>query len=155
MEMIDMMILAGTHMHHAAGAWPIMAVVGVLLLAGLCAAIVLLTRRTSGLPSPTGQAGGTYGVGHDVAPSDFGGPVAAPSPETSDHAEDDYDFDARILAMLQQKGEPMPQAEIAANLGMNVDSLASWLAGMERREMLRRTWDPARATYVVHVPAES
>lgn len=148
-----MIIVAESHMHHAAGTWPVMAAVGLLLLAGLCTAILLLRRRTSGLPSPTGQGGGTYGVGHEAPPSDFSGPVATRSPETSDHAEDEYDFDAKILAMLGQKGEPMLQSEIAANLGMREDDLATWIAGMERREMIRRRWEPGRSSYVVQLIA--
>jgi hypothetical protein len=55
--------------------------------------------------------------------------------------------------MLRQKGEPMPQPEIAANLGMAPDALGSWLASMERREMLRRTWNPQQSTYLYGPPA--
>ena len=146
-----MMILAESHMHHAAGTWPVVAAMGLLLLAGLCAAILLLRRRAPGLPAPTGQGGGTYGVGHEAPSSYFGGPVAAPNPETPDHAEDDCDFDAKILAMLGQKGEPMLQSEIAANLGWAEKDLAKWLVSMERREMIRRRWERGRSSYVVEL----
>jgi len=67
--------------------------------------------------------------------------------------EDEYDFDARILTMLSQKGDPMLQSELAANLGMQEELLAWWLASMERREMIRRTWDRTRSTYVIHLVA--
>lgn len=150
-----MMVLDGSHMHHVAGAWPVLAAVGLFLLAGLCASILLLRRRTSGLPSPRSQDDGTSGGGHEAPPSDFSGPVAAPGCETSDYAEDDYDFDAKVLAMLKQKGEPMRQSEMAESLAMDLDELGSWLASMEQREMLRRTWDPAQSVYVVHLPVQA
>ncbi len=66
-----------------------------------------------------------------------------------EHAEDEYD--AKILAMLGQKGEPMAQTEIAANLGMDPVALGTWLAGMERHERLGRTWNAEQSTYVVHL----
>ncbi len=153
-----MMVLDGSHVHHAAGAWPVLAAGGLFLLAGLCAAILLLRRRTSGLASPTGQ-GGPCGVGHEAPLSGFDACVATRRPETADHAEDDYDsqydFDAKILAMLSQKGEPMRQSEIAENLGMDLEELGSWLAGMEQRDMLRRAWDPAQSVYVVHLSVQT
>jgi len=119
-----MMILAGMHMHHAAGGWPIWIGIGVFLLVIACVAVALLARR----------------------------PGIADAPDTEVDADV---LDARILEMLRQKGEPMPQTEIAANLGMDPVSLGTWLAGMERRERLGRTWDAEQSTYVVHLRDEA
>lgn len=139
-----MMLLAGMHMHHAAGGWPIWIGIGVLLLVVACVAVALLARR----PAIEGAGGriGSY--------ANYGGSATgiADAPETE--AEADV-LDARILGMLRQKGEPMPQTEIAAILGMDPVALGSWLAGMERRERLGRTWNTEQATYVVHLRDEA
>ena len=136
-----MMILAGMHMHHAAGGWPIWIGIGMVLLVVACAAVALLARR----PVVQG-AGGRFGPYASYAGG--GGSVTAHGGDT----ETDNDaLDTRILEMLRQKGEPMPQTEIAANLGMDPVALGSWLAGMERRERLGRTWNAEQATYVVHL----
>jgi hypothetical protein len=144
-ETIAMMILAGMHMHHAAGGWPIWIGVGVLLLVIACAAVVLLARRPA-----VQAAGGRFGP----HASYLGGGGSATADNLDTETDDDA-LDARILEMLRQKGEPMPQAEIAANLGMDLDVLGSWLAGMERRERLGRTWDAEQSTYVVHLRDEA
>ena len=140
-----MMILAGMHMHHAAGGWPIWIGIGALLLVVACVAVALLARR----PAIDGAGGriGSY--------ANYGGGSAtgiADAPDTE--AEADV-LDARILEMLRQKGEPMGQTEIAANLDMDPVALGSWLAGMERRERLGRTWNAEQSTYVVHLRDEA
>jgi hypothetical protein len=129
-----MMFLAENHIRHAFGTWPGIAILGVLLVVGLCVAIFLLTRRATKFASPTG-------------------PREAMNSEQSSIAECGGDFDARILAMLSQKGEPIPQAEIAENLRCTEEELAKWLASMERRELIRRSWEATRSTYVVHLAA--
>jgi hypothetical protein len=139
-------------MHRAVGGWPIFLAVGALAVGVAVAAVVLLTRRpesaTEGAvsASPGGSPGICYS-GSDAATADIGLDPAV--------REDSAALDDRILGMLRQKGEPMPQGEVADNLGMAPDELGSWLAGMERREMLRRTWDPQRSTYLVHRPAQA
>ena len=140
-----MMILAGMHMHHAAGGWPIWIGIGVLLLVMVCVAVALLARRPA-IEGAGGRIGSyaNYGVGSVTGIANI--------PDTE--AEADV-LDARILEMLRQKGEPMPQTEIAANLGMDPVALGSWLAGMERRERLGRTWNAEQATYVVHLRDEA
>jgi len=136
-----MMILAGMHMHHAAGGWPIWIGVGALLLAAVCVAVALLARR------PAVEGAGAR-IGYHA---NCGGGSATEIADAPD-AETDADvLDASIIEMLRQKGEPMPQTEIAANLGMDPVALGSWLAGMERRECLGRTWNTEQATYVVHL----
>jgi len=146
-----MMILSGTHMHHAVGGEPIMVAVGVFVLVIACAAVVLLARQP---PSATKGAGAAGRFGPYAPYAGGSGSAMAGDIHDQEGPEDTGDLDAHILAMLRQKGEPMPQSEIAANLGMDLDALGSWLAGMERREMLRRTWDPAQSAYVVHLPAK-
>lgn len=133
-------------MHHAVGAWPIFVALGALAVVIAFAAIVLLTRRPDSATEGTVPAsrGGTPGTCYSGSGSATAGSVHDPA-----IWEDCGALDDRILDMLRQKGEPMPQSEIAANLGINVEALGSWLAGMERREMLRRTWDSERGTYVV------
>ena len=140
-----MMILAGMHMHHAAGGWPIWIGVGVLLLVVACVAVALLARR----PAIEGAAGriGSY--------ANYGGGSATGIADAPGTEVDGDVLDARILEMLRQKGEPMPQTEIAANLGMDPVALGSWLAGMERHERLGRTWNAEQATYVVHLRNEA
>ena len=146
-----MMILAGMHMHHAVGGWPIMVAVGAFALVIACAAVVLLARR----PQSAAEGAGAAGRFGSYAPYPGGsGTAIAGDIHDQEGPEDTSEFDGRILDMLRQKGEPMPQGEVAANLGMDPDALGSWLAGMERREMLRRTWNPKYSTYMVHLPAE-
>jgi len=140
-----MMILAGMHMHHAAGGWPIGIGIGVLLLVVTCVAVAVLARRPA-----VQAAGGRIGSYANYGGGSVTGIADAPDTE----AEADV-LDARILEMLRQKGEPMPQTEIAANLGMDPVALGSWLAGMERRERLGRTWNAEQATYVVHLRDEA
>ena len=140
-----MMILAGMHMHHAAGGWPIWIGIGMVLLVVACAAVALLARR----PVVQG-AGGRLGPYANC----LGGGGSATADGLDTETDDDA-LDARILEMLRQKGEPMPQAEIAANLRMDSVSLGSWLAGMERRERLGRTWNAEQSTYVVHLRDEA
>ena len=146
-----MMILAGMHMHHAVGGWPIMVAVGVFALVIACAAVVLLARRPQSATVGVGAAGrfGPY------TPCPGGGFSMPGDVHDQNSSGETAEFDARILDMLRQKGEPMPQGEVAANLAMDLDALGSWLAGMERREMLRRTWNTEQSTYMVHLPAEA
>ena len=122
MATMAMMILAGTHMHHAVGGWPIMVAVGAFLLVIACAAIALLARRSQSATEGTGAAGrfGTY------APFPGGGSSISGGVHDQGGSGDTAEFDARILNMLRQKGEPMPQPEIAANLGMDLDAMGSW-----------------------------
>jgi hypothetical protein len=117
----------------------------VLLLVIACVAVALLARR------PAVQAAGCR---FGPYASYLGGGGSA-TEDSLDTETDDGALDARILEMLRQKGEPMPQAEIAANLGMDPVALGSWLAGMERRERLGRTWNAEQATYVVHLRNEA
>jgi len=140
-----MIILAGMHMHHAAGGWPIWIGIGVLLLVVACVTVALLARR----PAIEGAGGriGSY--------ANYGGGSAAGVADAPDTRADADVLDARIIEMVRQKGEPMPQTEIAANLGMDPVALGSWLAGMERRERLGRTWDAEQSTYVVHLRDEA
>jgi len=140
-----MILLAGMHMQHAAGGWPIWIGIGVLLLVVACAAVALLARR------PAVQAAGGC-LGPYACCLGGGGSATADGLDTE---TDDDALDARILEMLRQKGEPMRQAEIAANLGMDPVALGSWLAGMERRERLGRTWNAEQSTYVVHLRDEA
>ena len=147
-----MMILAGIHMHHAVGRWPIMVAVGVFVLVIACAAIVLLARRPQ---SATEGAGAASRFGPYAPYAGGSGSAIAGDLHDQQSSEDTGELDARILDMLRQKGKPTPQGEVAANLGMAPDALGSWLAGMERREMLRRTWNPEQSTYMVHLPAEA
>jgi len=146
-----MMVLAGFHGHHAFAAWPIMVAVGVVLVVA-CAAIALLARRPQSAVQGVSDPGRFGSYATDPRST---GPSMPEEVHDQEGSRDTHSLDAKILAMLRQKGEPMPQSEIEANLGIQADSLGPWLAGMERRAMLRRTWNPARATYVVHVPAES
>jgi len=143
-----MMVLAGMHMRHAAGAWPIVVIVGMFVLVVACVAIAVLARRRSPVTEGSGAAGRFDSYTPHAGGSGFSADGYAYGPEGfGDTAE----LDAGILAMIRQKGEPMPQFEVAENMGVDLDALASRLADMERREMLRRTWDTDRATYVVQV----
>lgn len=128
-----------------------MAAVGVFALVIACAAVVLLARRPQSATEGASAAGrfGPYVPYHGSSGSAIAGDL-----HDQESSEDTGDLDSRILDMLRQKGEPMPQGEVVANLGMDPDALGSWLAGMERREMLRRTWNPEQSTYMVHLPAE-
>jgi len=147
---MDLIVLADAHLHHSVQAWP---VVGILLLAGLCALVFLLTRRRP-IPQPFApQLSASSGDGREPPSRVPPAPTSIGSSGETGFSADDYDFDAKILAMLNQKGAPMLQSEIAANLDMKETDLATWLASMEQREMVQRTWDRKRSTYVIQLPA--
>lgn len=147
-----MIALARAHMHHVVGGWPIIVAIGVFLVVILCAVIVLLTRRPR---SATPGSGAAVRFGpYESCPGGSGSAIAGGIHEP-EIWEDSGTLDARILGMLRQKGEPMSQGEIAENLGVAPDALGSWLAGMERREMLGRTWNTEQSTYVVHLRDEA
>jgi hypothetical protein len=139
-------------MHHAFGGWLGIAILGVLLMAGLCAAILLLpsTRR----PKTATHAGAVSSFDQAPTASDRAGLGTYQEAHEHEDPEDAYDFDTKILTMLGQKGEPMRQREIAANLGIPEAGLSPWLAGMERRELIRRRWEASQSTYIVQLAAD-
>ena len=146
-------ILADAHPHDAMQAWPAAWVLLLLLLAGLCAVIFLLARRTRVPQSSTPQPYPLSGDGQEPSSRVTAAPEPIGGSEGTEFSEADYDFDAKILAMLSQKGAPMLQSEVAANLGMKEAEVATWLASMEQREMIQRTWDRKRSTYVIQLPS--
>ena len=144
-------MISHVEMDYPIRVWPVAAIVLLLLLG--CAVVVTLwlIRKAQAPQSPTDQARPPAADAQKPLASTDPSPIADSSKE--EPSEDEYDLDAKILAMLSQKGDPMLQSEIATNLGMQEDFLASWLASMERREMIRRTWDRTRSTYVIHLVA--
>jgi hypothetical protein len=58
---------------------------------------------------------------------------------------------SEILKMLNQKGCPVEQSEIAANQGLTEDEVARALADLEQSGLVQRTWDREKGTYVVEV----
>lgn len=59
------------------------------------------------------------------------------------------DFETRVLAMLNQRGEGMTQIDICRDLGLPVEPTASKLLAMEKAHLITRTWVNEAFTYVV------
>jgi hypothetical protein len=127
---------------------PLLLIAVALLVIAILAVLVILFRRRSGnttsqpaTPLPPGQT-------PDAQP-----PMPPPSPTEQEPEIEDpatfYNYEERILAMLKEKGCPMPQVEIAQTMNLPEQNVAKSLAWLEQNKQVRRTWDANRSTYMV------
>jgi hypothetical protein len=124
------MLLADFHEHESMSGLPlaILIVLGIVV-AGV--ALLALLRRKSGTP-PAEE------------PSDRVKEV--PSPANTPDASDIW---PNILEMLRQKGFGVPQSEIVQDSQAAEADVVNALAYLEKRGLIRRTWDAGKRTFIV------
>jgi len=146
------MILADAHEHGYAGdnVWVVFLA---LLAVAMIVALVLLLRGKS---RPGEGALRTALPGEPPAPPAPGAAGQDAPSSTLDWAGDPEQametYCAReneIMAVLKQKGRPVEQSELCQCLGLAEDELARYLAEMEQRGFLRRTWDHEHQVFMV------
>ena len=137
--------------------WPLVLLLGLLVLVVLLVALVLLWRYSQ-QPGNRRVVDGDQPLATPFAPSSTSQvpgqlPSSSSDPARKAATLGDYRYcEETILNVLRQKGRPMTQKEVCEDTGLAEQEVAGALSLMEQLDVVRRTWDRGQSTYMVEAP---